>query len=119
RAYTAQIEIRRLFDVVLESFAPHPTGFPDGSKPGFASSNLVVMDSFNRSSDPWLPGDAATTSANNPDVSADLDASGDFSDGDVRPRVTAGRVLDDRYDPEVEPVGNPEQANAGSGNDFF
>ncbi|MGH9888009.1 MAG: M36 family metallopeptidase, partial [bacterium] len=119
RVYAEQSEIRRPFDGVLDSFAPHPTGFPDGSKPGFASSNLVVMDSLNRSFDPWLPGDATTTSGNNTDVFSDLDASGDFTDGDLRPRVTAGRVLNYRYDPEVDPVGNPEQANAGSVNAFF
>ncbi|HSR98125.1 MAG TPA: M36 family metallopeptidase, partial [Kofleriaceae bacterium] len=119
RAYAEQTGNRRPFDSVLESFAPHPTGFPGGSKPGFVSSNLVVMDSFNRTFDPWLPSDATTTSGNNAQAFSDLDGSGDFSDGDLRPQVTAGRVLNYRYDPELEPFGNPEQANAGAVNAFY
>lgn len=118
RAYAEQTGNRRPLDSVLADFSPHPTGLPDGSRPGFVSSNLIVMDSFNRNFDPWLATDATTTSGNNTEAFSDLDASNDFSDGDLRPRVTAGRVLNYRYDPLVEPLGNTEQANAGSVNAF-
>jgi len=119
RVYAEQTGIRRPFDSALQSFVPHPTGVPDGSKPGIASSNLVAMDSFNQRFDPWLPSDATTTSGNNVEAFSDLDGSGDFSEGDLRPRVTSGRVLNYHYDPQLEPLGNPEQANAGAVNAFF
>ncbi|MEO7733266.1 MAG: M36 family metallopeptidase, partial [Kofleriaceae bacterium] len=119
RVYAEQTGNRRPLDSALASFTPHPTGFPDGSKPGFTSSSFVAMDSFNRTFDPWLPHNATTTSGNNVEAFSDLDGSGDFSAGDLRPEVTFGRALSYHYDPQIEPLGNPEQENAGSVNAFF
>ena len=119
RVYAEQNGIRRPLDGALESFAPHPTGVPDGSAPGFATQNLVVMDSFNSTLDKWLADDATTTSGNNVDAFSDLDGTGTFTDGDVRPEVREGRTLNFHYDTAAEPLGNPTQLKAGAVNVFF
>ena len=119
RVYAEPTPDRRPLDSILESFTPHPTGFPDGSKPGFASANFIGMDSFNQPHDPWLPHNATTTSGNNVEAFSDLDGSGDFSTGDLRPQVTFGRAFNYVYDPHLEPLASPEQANAGSVNAFY
>jgi hypothetical protein len=119
RAFAERTGVRRPFDGVLESFAPHPTGLPDGSEPGFTGSNLVVMDAFNQPLDEWLPDNATTTSGNNVVAFADLDGSTDFSDGDVAPEVRAGRTLNYRYDVTAEPVATPTQSKASTVNAFF
>src|SRR5678816_1026898 len=95
---------RRPLDGALASFAPHPTGVPDGSAPSLIPQNLVVMDSFNRNFDPWLPTNATTTSGNNAEAFADLDGNRAFTNGDIRPVVKAGRVLNYVYDHTLEPV---------------
>ena len=119
RAFAETTGNRRPLDGALQSFAPHPTGVPDGSAPGFASSNLVVMEAFNGPLDPWLPNNATTTSGNNADAFSDLDGSGTFSAGDLRPEVRAGRVLNYAFDPTAEPLSSPTQAKAGAVNAFF
>jgi large repetitive protein len=119
RVYAEPNGVRRPFDGALQSFAPHPTGLPDGSAPDFASSNVVAVDSFNGPLDPWLPGNATTTAGNNVIAFSDLDGTRSFTDGDVRPEVRSGRVLNFRYDTSAEPLGNPDQLKAGAVNVFF
>jgi hypothetical protein len=119
RAYAETTGNRHPLDGAFESFAPHPTGVPDGSAPGFAATNLVVMDAFNEPRDPWLPGDATTTAGNNAEVFADLDGSRSFTEGDLRPEVRAGRVLNHAFDPTQRPLANPEQSKAAAVNSFF
>jgi large repetitive protein len=119
RVYAEQNGIRRPLDGALESFAPHPTGVPDGSGPGFATQNLVVMDSFNQTMDKWLPDNATTTSGNNVDAFSDLDGTGTFTDGDVRPEVREGRTLNFHYDTAAEALANDTQLKAGAVNVFF
>jgi hypothetical protein len=111
---------RRPIDSPLTDFSPHPTGFPDGSTPSFSvPSNLVVMEAFNGPVDRWLPDDATTTSGNNANAFSDLDDTGTFTAGDVRPEVKSGRVLNYRYDTSVEPLATPDQIKAGVVNAFF
>src|SRR6185295_19775306 len=43
RVYMETTGNRRPLDGALASFAPHPTGIPDGSAPGLVPANLVVM----------------------------------------------------------------------------
>jgi large repetitive protein len=119
RAFAEPTGIRRPFDGVLESFAPHPTGIPDGSEPGFTGSNLVVMDAFNRTLDKWLPNDATHASGNNVDAFADLDGTATFTAGDLRAEVRAGRTLNYRYDVTAEPLATPTQSKAAIVNAFF
>ena len=119
RAYAETTGNRRPLDGPLASFAPHPTGVPDGSAPGLVASNLVVMDSFNGPLDKWLPDNATTTSGNNVEVFADLDADVAFSAGDVRAEVRAGRTLNYTYDHELEPTANANQSKAATVNAFF
>src|SRR6185503_9021815 len=90
RVYAEATGNRRPLDGPLESFAPHPTGVPDGSSPGLISSNLVVMEAFNGPVDPWLATTATTTDGNNAEAFGDLDGNSVFSTGDVRPVVRAG-----------------------------
>lgn len=119
RAYMETTGNRRPLDGALESFAPHPTGVPDGSAPALIPANLVVMDSFNGPGDKWLPDDATTTSGNNAEVFADLDADRVFGPGDVRPIVTSGRILNYTYQHDLEPLATPEQSEAAAVNSFF
>ncbi len=119
RGYFETTGNRRPLDGPLESFAPHPTGVPDGSAPEFIPSNLLVMEAFNGPVDPWLPNNATTTSGNNAEAFADLDADVVFSPGDVRPEVKSGRVLNYTYNHELEPIATPDQSKAGVVNAFF
>ena len=119
RVYAETTGNRRPLDGPLESFAPHPTGVPDGSAPGLVPSNLVVMEGFNQPLDKWLPDDATTTAGNNAESFSDLDGNSVFSAGDIRAEVRAGRVLSYTYDHELEPLATPEQTKAGAVNSFF
>jgi len=120
RVYAETTGNRRPLDGPLPDFSPHPTGFPDGSAPvGFVDPNLVVMDAFNAPIDKWLPDNATTTSGNNAEAFSDLDGTGTFTAGDVRPEVRAGRVLNYRYDPTIEPLATPDQIKAGVTSTFF
>ncbi len=120
RVYAEATGNRRPIDSPLTDFSPHPTGVPDGSAPtGIVPSNLVVMEAFNETFDKWLPDNATTTSGNNAEAFSDLDGSGTFTAGDVRPQVTAGRVLNYRYDTTIEPLATPDQIKAGVVNTFF
>jgi large repetitive protein len=119
RGYFETTGNRRPLDGPLESFAPHPTGVPDGSTPGLIPSNLVVMEAFNGPVDPWLASNATTTSGNNAEAFADLDGNDLFGPGDVRPEVRSGRVLNFTYNHELEPLATPNQSKAGTVNSFF
>jgi hypothetical protein len=119
RAYMETTGNRRPLDGALSDFSPHPTGKPDGSAPTLVPANLVVMEAFNGPLDPWLANNATTTSGNNAESFADLDATATFTAGDVRPVVKSGRVLNYVYDHTLEPTGNPTQSMAGAVNTFF
>jgi hypothetical protein len=119
RAYAETSGVRRPLDSPLQSFAPHPTGVPDGSAPDYVPPPLVVMDAFNQPKDSWLAINATTTSGNNAEAFADLDNNGVFSPGDVRPEVKSGRILNYTYHPELEPLATPEQSKAATVNAFF
>ncbi len=119
RAYVESTGVRRPLDGPLQSFAPHPTGVPDGSSPELIPSNLVVMEAFNGPVDPWLPNNATTTTGNNAEAFADLDGNSVFSAGDVRPEVRSGRVLNYTYNHALEPLATPNQSKAATVNAFF
>jgi len=119
RVYMETTGNRRPLDGALASFAPHPTGVPDGSAPSLIPQNLVVMDSFNENFDPWLPTNATTTSGNNAEAFADLDGNRAFTAGDIRPVVKSGRVLNYVYDHTLEPLANTTQSQAAAVNTFF
>ena len=119
RVYMETTGNRRPLDGALASFAPHPTGVPDGSAPSLIPQNLVVMDSFNKNFDPWLPTNATTTSGNNAEAFADLDGNRAFTPGDIRPVVKSGRVLNYVYDHTLEPLANTTQSSAAAVNTFF
>ncbi|MGH2899763.1 MAG: M36 family metallopeptidase, partial [Solirubrobacteraceae bacterium] len=119
RVYAETNGNRRPFDGPLASFAPHPTGVPDGSGPGLVPSNLVVMEAFNGPHDPWLPIDATAATGNNAEAFGDFDGNSAFTAGDIRPEVRAGRVLNFTYNHEIEPLATPDQSKAGAVNAFF
>jgi len=119
RAYADTTGNRRPLDGPLESFAPHPTGIPDGSAPGVIPSSLVVMEAFNGPHDKWLPDDATTTAGNNAEAFADLDATLTFTPGDIRPEVRAGRTLNYTYDQTISPLATVTQSKAAAVNVFF
>ena len=120
RVYADKTGNRRPLDGPLTDFSPHPTGFPDGSvQPGTVPSNLVVMEAFNETQDPWLAASATTTSGNNAEAFSDLDGTNSFTAGDVRPEVRAGRVLSYSYDTSLEPLATPDQIKAGAVSLFF
>jgi hypothetical protein len=119
RVYADTTGNRRPLDGPLQSFAPHPTGVPDGSRPSLIPSSLVVMDAFNGPFDKWLPDNATTTAGNNAEAFADLDANAVFNTGDVRPEVKSGRVLNYSYDHTAEPLATLDQSKAAVVNAFF
>jgi hypothetical protein len=119
RAYAETTGNRRPLDSPLQSFAPHPTGVPDGSAPGLIPSNLVVMEAFNGPHDKWLADDAAFATGNNAEVFADLDGNSAFSAGDIRPEVRSRRILNFTYNHTLEPLATPDQSKAGAINAFF
>ncbi|HEY5951204.1 MAG TPA: hypothetical protein VIV40_37185, partial [Kofleriaceae bacterium] len=112
RAYAETTGVRRPLDSPLQSFAPHPTGVPDGSAPDFVPAPLVVIDAFNGPMDSWLAPNATTTSGNNAEAFADLDGNSVFSTGDIRPEVTSGRILNYTYDHTMGPLATPSQSKA-------
>ena len=119
RAYMETTGNRRPLDGPLQDFSPHPTGVPDGSTPALVPSNLIVMEAFNGPLDPWLANNATTTSGNNAESFADLDADRVFDNADVRPVVKSGRVLNYAYDHTLGPTATPTQSQAGAVNSFF
>ncbi|MDQ3233840.1 MAG: M36 family metallopeptidase, partial [Pseudobdellovibrionaceae bacterium] len=119
RVFAESTGNRRPFDGPMQSFTPHPAGIPDGSLPGFVSSNLVAMDSFNANRDPWLPSDATNATGNNVEAFADIRPPVGFSEGDIRAEVRSGRILNYLYDLTQEPLQNPNQSKAAITNAFF
>jgi hypothetical protein len=119
RAYAETTGNRRPLDSPLQSFAPHPTGIPDGSAPGFVAAPLVVMEAFNSTLDPWLASNATTTSGNNAEAFADLNANAVFDAGDVKPEVKSGRILNYTYHTDQQPTETLDQSRAGTVNSFF
>jgi hypothetical protein len=120
RAYSETTGNRRPLDGPLTDFSPHPTGEPDGSAPpGTVPSNLVVMDSFNQTHDKWLPDNATTATGNNADAFSDLDGTGTFTTGDIRPEVRSGRILNFHYDTSLDALATTDQLKAGAVNLFF
>lgn len=119
RVYADRRAGKRPFDGPVMSYLPHPSGVPDGFFPGFASSNLVAMEAFNQTRDPWLPGDARTTTGNNVVAFADLLGNGRVSEGNPMPEVTFGRLLNYPYNPELEPLATAEQSKASATSMFY
>lgn len=119
RTYAETTGVRRPLDGPLQSFAPHPTGVPDGSAPSFVAAPLVVLDAFNLPKDSWLATNATTTSGNNAEAYADIDGTNTFTAADVRPEVKSGRVLNYTYNHELEPTATPDQSKAATVNAFF
>ncbi|TMQ07882.1 MAG: hypothetical protein E6J91_34560 [Deltaproteobacteria bacterium] len=119
RAYAETTGNRRPLDGATQSFAPHPTGVPDGSAPSILPQNLVVMEAFNGPLDPWLATNATTTAGNNAETFSDLDNTLTFTTGDVRPEVKSGRILNYTYDHSVGPLATQDQSKAAAVNSFF
>ena len=119
RAYMENTGNRRPLDGATSDFSPHPTGKPDGSAPSLLTAGLVVMEAFNNTHDPWLAVNATTTSGNNAEAFADLDANRVFNGADVRPAVKSGRVLNYTYNHALEPLANTDQSSAAAVNAFF
>jgi hypothetical protein len=120
RVYAETTGNRRPLDGPLQSFAPHPTGTPDGSEPSLIASNLVVMEAFNSTLDKWLPDNATTTSGNNAETFADLDDNRVFTPGDVRPEIQPGsRILSYNYDHTRGPIDTATNSRAAAVNVFF
>ncbi|MFO0758701.1 MAG: M36 family metallopeptidase [Byssovorax sp.] len=119
RVYADAAGDKRPFDGPLADFTPHPTGVPDGSFPGPGSSNLVTIDAFNKTMDPWLPAGAAVTTGNNVDAYTDDDAPDGFSGGDIRATPTSPGVFDRTYDTTLGPQANNTQKMASVTDLFY
>ncbi|MEZ4404246.1 MAG: M36 family metallopeptidase [Kofleriaceae bacterium] len=109
----------RPFDGPQQSFAPHPSGAPDGSQPAFVAPNLVTMDGFNTSADPWLAAGATATNGNNVDAYADIDAPDGLSGTDFRATATAPGVFDRVYDVAQGPLASQAQGMAAVTHLFY
>jgi hypothetical protein len=113
----------RPLDGPLVDFSPHPTGFPDGSRPTPVEPILVDLDGFNHNpagnADPWLPPEATETRGNNVDAYADLVSRDGFGPGDLRASATAPGVFDRIYDQSLEPNATEDQIMAAITHAFY
>jgi MYXO-CTERM domain-containing protein len=109
----------RPMDGPIADYTPHPTGKPDGSYPAFATPNLISIDGFNATHDPWLPSGAMQTQGNNVDAFTDHDASDSFTMGDLRASVTSPGTFDRTYDTSADPLSSPDQEMASVADIFY
>jgi len=111
-------------DGPIADFAPHPTGLPDNSYPGYVAPVLVSMDGFNKNPsntfDPWLAKGATETKGNNVDAYTDDDAPDGFSGGaDLRANVTAANTFDRIYNTATGPQASANQKKAAVTQIFY
>src|SRR6185436_19596087 len=82
--------------------SPHPTGFPDGTRPPFVGPNLVTMGGYNA------------------DAYVALSAPDGFTPGvDFRADFTGPRSFDRNFDTSIEPVATIDQQKAAITNAFY
>lgn len=105
-------------DGPIANLTPHPTGLADKTSLSFAPPNLVTIDGFNATRDPWLPAGATETRGNNVDAYTD-DAVDGFSAGDLRASVSAPGTFDRTFDVAFEPTASTDQRMAAVTNAFF
>lgn len=119
RVYADASGSHRPWDGPLSDFTPHPTGVPDGSFPGTVAPNLISLDGFNVTQDPWLAAGATETRGNNVDAYTDDDAPDGFSSGDLRAAVSSAGTFDYVYDLDADPQANGTQKMAALTNLFY
>ncbi|MBN9168113.1 MAG: M36 family metallopeptidase [Myxococcales bacterium] len=105
-------------DGPIANLTPHPTGLADKTSVSFVPPNLITIDGFNATRDPWLPAGATETRGNNVDAYTDDDVDG-FSAGDLRASVTAPGTFDRLFDVSLEPTASTNQRMAAVTNAFF
>ncbi len=105
-------------DGPIANLTPHPTGLADKASVSFVPPNLVTIDGFNATQDPWLPAGATETRGNNVDAYTD-DAEDGFSAGDLRASVTAPGTFERTFDVSLEPTASTDQKMAAVTNAFF
>lgn len=119
RVYADPTGDKRPTDGPLVDHCPHPAGAPDGSAPGYTTSNLISIDGFNKFKDPWLAPGATQTKGNNVDAYTDDGAPDGFSSKDVRATVTGPGTFDRSYDPTLDPQASNEQKMASVTSIFY
>ncbi|APR85793.1 Chitinase [Minicystis rosea] len=112
RVYADATGDHRPMDGPITDFCPHPTGVPDGSKPGFATPSLIAIDGFNKFKDPWLSAGATVTTGNNVDAYTDDDKPDGFSANDIRATTTSPNTFDRTYDTSAGPQSSNDQKMA-------
>ena len=112
RVYADATGDHRPMDGPIADFCPHPTGTPDGSKPAFATPNLIAIDGFNKFKDPWLPAGATTSTGNNVDAYTDDGKPNGFSTNDIRATTTSANTFDRSYDTSAGPQSSADQKMA-------
>ena len=110
---------KRPHDGPLALYNPHPTPTPDGSYPKPVPANLIAIDGFNKTMDPWLPTGAAQTQGNNVDAYTDDNKPEGFSTGDTRALITSGNTFDHVYDLTAGPQSSLEQREAAVTEMFY
>ncbi|MFO0592447.1 MAG: M36 family metallopeptidase [Polyangiaceae bacterium] len=97
-------------------FAPHPTGQPDGSLPGFVAPNLITMEGFNKNpngaADPWLDPAAQVSTGNNVDAYADISDPDGYNNGDLRAAPSGSLTFDRTFDVTKDPGFSQDQRMA-------
>jgi hypothetical protein len=119
RAYADASADHRPSDGPLADYSPYPGSKPNGSYPGFTSANLISIDGFNNTHDPWLPPGALESKGNNVDAYTDDDAPDGFSQGDVRAAVSSPGTFDYTFDPSQGPQSSVNQKMAALSDLFF
>jgi MYXO-CTERM domain-containing protein len=99
---------KRPLDGPSVDYTPHPTGTPNGVRPPFAPSNLVVVEGLNHNplgqTDPWLAAGATETVGNNVDAYSDEVLPDGFTNGDLRATTTGTKAFDRAYDLNASPL---------------
>lgn len=110
-------------DGPMADYAPHPTGLPDNTYPGYIAPSLVSMDGFNKNPsntfDPWLPKGATETRGNNVDAYTDNNTPDGFSSGDLRANVTGLNAFDRVYTTSAGPLASQDQRKASVTQIFY
>jgi MYXO-CTERM domain-containing protein len=106
-------------DGPLADYSPYPASMPDGSFPGYTLPNLISIDGFNKTHDPWLATGATQTSGNNVDAYTDDDKPDGFSANDIRATTTGPNAFDRVFDTGLGPQSSPDQKMAAITSLFY
>ncbi len=106
------------WDAPIADTTPN-TGAPGAQQPSFVTPQLVTIDGFNATQDPWLASGATQTQGNNVDAYTDDANPQGFSANDTRGITTSAGTFDLTYDTALAPTANTTQRRASAVSAFY